>query len=145
MYILGVSALYHDSAACIIRDGEIIAAAQEERFSRVKHDSAIPVKAINYCIREARISCSQLEAVVYYDQPISTLERFLKNVIALGNESSNLINFTYKNMFGQKLWIHKLISDAVGSLGKSGRLLVVKHHISHAASAFYPQKYVNAL
>lgn len=145
MYILGVSALYHDSAACIIRDGEIIAAAQEERFSRVKHDSAIPVKAINYCIREARISCSQLEAVVYYDQPISTLERFLKNVIALGNESSNLINFTYKNMFGQKLWIHKLISDAVGSLGKSGRLLVVKHHISHAASAFYPSPYEKAV
>ncbi len=145
MYILGVSALYHDSAACIIKDGEIIAAAQEERFSRVKHDSSIPVEAINYCIREARITCEQLEAVVYYDQPIFTLDRFLQNTIALGAESSDLIHFTYKSIFAQKLWIHKLIFDVVGRLGKSNKLLVAKHHISHAASAFYPSPYEKAV
>ena len=82
MYILGVSALYHDSAAALIRDGEIVAAAQEERFTRVKLDNSLPVNAIAYCLAEAGIRGSDLDAVVFYDDPILTLDRFLSNVTA---------------------------------------------------------------
>lgn len=145
MYILGVSGLYHDSAAALICDGEIIAAAQEERFTRKKHDAGLPVNAMKYCLRQGGIDSDELEAVVYYDQPILTLDRFLKNTLALGNESEDLIEWSYKNMFAYKLWIHKQIEAAIGSLGKNGRLLVTKHHISHAASAFYPSPYNKAI
>lgn len=145
MYILGISALYHDSAACIIKDGEIIAAAQEERFTRIKHDSHLPVNAMKYCLDAAEINSDQLEAVVYYDHPILTLDRFLKNAIALGEESGNLIEGTYSLMFSWKMWIHEAIKKEIGSLGKRGKLLVTKHHISHAASAFYPSPYEKAV
>ena len=141
MYILGISGLYHDSAAALIRDGEIIAAAQEERFTRVKHDAHIPVNAMRYCLRQGGITSGDLEAVVYYDQPMLTLGRFLKNALALGPEAGALVEHTYPNLFSWKLWIHKQIESAIGSLGKHRKLLVAKHHISHAASAFYPSPY----
>ncbi|MCI8769692.1 MAG: carbamoyltransferase [Lachnospiraceae bacterium] len=145
MYILGVSGLYHDSAAALICDGEIIAAAQEERFTRVKHDARIPVNAMRYCLEQAGITSEDLETVVYYDQPLLTLDRFLKNALALGEGAGNLVERTYPNLFSWKLWIHKQIEAAIGSLGKQGKLLVTKHHISHAASAFYPSPYEKAV
>ena len=138
MYILGISALYHDSAAVLINDGKIIAAAQEERFTRKKHDMAIPYNAIEYCMREAGIGSKELECVVYYDDPKKTLDRFAKNVLALGEKSEQLIHRNFESMYSKKLWIHKEIEKAVGGLGKRGKLLVTEHHISHAASAFYP-------
>jgi carbamoyltransferase len=82
MYILGISAFYHDSAAAIIKDGEIIAAAQEERFSRKKHDAGFPSKAVDYCLREAGVSIDQLEAVVFYDKPLLKFERLLETYYA---------------------------------------------------------------
>lgn len=145
MYVLGISALYHDSAACLIKDGEIIAAAQEERFTRIKHDSSIPVEAIKYCICEGKISAEEIDVVVYYDQPILTLDRFIENLVAIQDEADSLIEFSFDKMFSEKLWVHKLIEEAVGSLGKYGKLLTVKHHISHAASAFYPSPYDDAI
>lgn len=145
MYILGISALYHDAAACIIKDGQIIAAAQEERFTRIKHDSSMPVNAIQYCLSEAGIDNEQLEAVVYYDHPMLTLDRFINNTLALGSDAKDLVNYTYKNMFSQKIWVHKLVQDAVGSLGKRNKLLVTQHHVSHAASAYYPSPYDKAI
>ena len=145
MYILGISGLYHDSAAALICDGEIIAAAQEERFTRVKHDAHIPVNAMRYCLSQGGITSGDLEAVVYYDQPMLTLGRFLKNALALGPEAGALVEHTYPNLFSWKLWIHKQIESAIGSLGKHGKLLVAKHHISHAASAFYPSPYGKAV
>ena len=145
MYILGISALYHDSAAALINDGKIIAAAQEERFTRKKHDMGIPYHAIHYCMREAGIESKELECVVYYDDPKKTLDRFAKNVLALGEKSEPLIHRTFDSMYSKKLWIHKEIAKAVGGLGKRGRLLVTEHHISHAASAFYPSPFSEAV
>ncbi len=146
MYILGISGLYHDSAAALIRDGEIIAAAQEERFTRIKHDAQLPVNAIQYCLKCGGGGLiDKLDAIVYYDQPFLTLDRFLKNTLALKSSAENLVERTYTTLFRHKLWIHKRIETAVGGLGKYGKLLVTKHHISHAASAFYPSPFEKAV
>lgn len=145
MYILGISALYHDAAAALIKDGIIIAAAQEERFTRKKHDMRIPVHAINYCMEEAGITAQDLECIVYYDDPKKTLDRFAKNVLALGKEAEPLIERTFESMYARKLWIHKEIEHVVGGLGKRGKLMVAEHHISHAASAFYPSPFSRAV
>ena len=145
MYILGVSALYHDSAAALIKDGVIVAAAQEERFTRKKHDLIVPYHAIKYCLEEAGIKPEDLECVVYYDDPKKTLDRFIKNVLALGGKSDLLIMRTFDSMYGRKIWIHKEIEKAVGGLGKRGKLLVTEHHLSHAASAFYPSPFKEAI
>jgi len=145
MYILGISGLYHDSAAALICDGEIIAAAQEERFTRVKHDARVPVHAMRYCLKEAGITAGDLEAVVYYDQPTLILDRFLKNTLALGKDAGDLVERSYQKIFSRKLWIHKQIEAVIGGLGKQGKLLAAKHHISHAASAFYPSPYEKAV
>lgn len=145
MYILGISALYHDSAACLVKDGEIVAAVQEERFTRVKHDKRFPVNAIKFCMQEGNVTGEALDAIVYYDQPILTLDRVLNNLLAVGEDSDNLIRDMYEGMLGKKLWIHELVKECVGSLGKNERLLVTKHHISHAASAFYPSPYDEAV
>ena len=80
-HVLGLSAYYHDSAACLVRDGEIVAAAQEERFTRVKHDRDFPKNAVDYCLSEAGISCGQLELVVYYDKPLFTFDRLLETYL----------------------------------------------------------------
>ena len=141
MYILGVSGLYHDSAAALIQDGKIIAAAQEERFTRKKHDLQIPKNAICYVLEEAGIQGEDLDAVVYYDQPFLTLNRLMMNIAALGDRADRLIDGSFEKMFAHKLWVHKDLENVIGCLGKHGKLLVTKHHISHAASAFYPSPY----
>ncbi len=146
MFILGISALYHDSAAALIKDGEIIAAAQEERFTRKKHDLSVPINAIAYCLKEAGIDVGQLDAVAFYDNPILTMERFLDNLVfaAKTDDTDDLMKFSYDSIFGTKLWIHKELEQALGGLGKLGKLLVAEHHISHAASAFYPSPFEDA-
>ncbi len=142
MYILGVSALYHDSAAVLIKDGEIIAAAQEERFTRIKHDASIPENAIRYCLNEAKIEAEDLEAVVYYDDPVLMLDRFLSNLISVKEEDvSCLLDYSFESIFRDKMWIAENLKQVIGGLGKRGKLLVSKHHMSHAASAFYPSPF----
>lgn len=144
MIVLGVSALYHDSAAALIQDGEIIAAAQEERFTRKKHDLSLPENAIRYCLEEAFITPENIDYVVYYDNPLLTLERFLKNILVLGTDSKMLVEKTAESMFGSKMWVHERLRSVLGRLGCSDRLLVSNHHISHAASAFYPSPFEEA-
>lgn len=144
MYIMGISALYHDAAAAIIKDGVIIAAAQEERFTRIKHDKSIPSNAIAYCLEEAGISSEKLEAVVYYDNPILTIDRFLENLNYTGNDAEDLLEFSYDSIFKKKVWVHKLIENKLGSLGIKGKLYVTEHHIAHASSAFFPSPYHKA-
>ena len=85
-YVLGISAFYHDSAAAIVRDGEIVAAAQEERFSRKKHDPRFPANAVNYCLEAAEIEASELAAVVFYDNPVLTLDRIVKTLVVAGEK-----------------------------------------------------------
>ncbi|ETP70842.1 putative carbamoyl transferase, NodU family, partial [Lachnospiraceae bacterium JC7] len=129
----------------IIVDGEIIAAAQEERFSRIKHDASIPVQAIQYVMKEANIKADDLDAVVYYDSPILTADRFLKNICWNDKDTAEkMVDQYYRKLFGYKFWIGEELSNILGGLGKLGKLLIVKHHISHASSAFYPSPYNDA-
>lgn len=144
MFVLGVSGLYHDSAAALIKDGQIIAAAQEERFTRVKHDNSIPVHAIKFCMEEGGVTSGDIEAVVYYDNPILTAERFVTNLQYAGKDAEDLLDFSFESLVTRKLWISNLLEKAVGGLGKQGKLYVTNHHISHAASAFFPSPYEKA-
>ena len=141
MNILGVSALYHDSAAALVVDGEIVAAAQEERFTRRKHDAGLPVKAIDSCLETAGLTADKLDAVCYSDNPYLTLDRWLKNCVAEGQGSEKIVEKTFPSIFSKKIWVHEALRDALGGLGKTGKLLVCEHHVSHAASAFYPSPF----
>lgn len=144
MYILGISALYHDAAAALIKDGEIISAAQEERFTRKKHDPSIPENAIRYCLTEGKISADDLHAVVYYDNPLLTMGRFVKNLRYAGADSKDLLQFSLESLVNRKMWIHHILKDCLGRLGIEDKLYVAEHHISHAASAFFPSPYQKA-
>ncbi|HEY8933863.1 MAG TPA: carbamoyltransferase [Cyclobacteriaceae bacterium] len=143
-YILGISAFYHDAAAAIIKNGEIIAAAQEERFTRVKHDPRFPVNAINYCLEEAFIEADDLEAVVFYDHPLLTWDRIVKNCAMVGDESYPTFNSALKSVLGIKLWVEQYTLKAIGTLGKTGKIVFAGHHMSHAASSFYPSPFEEA-
>ena len=144
MRILGISGLYHDSAAAVCIDGEITAAAQEERFTRVKGDSRFPISSIDYCLSASNTNPYELDAVVYYDNPFLTYDRWVNNIVNLGDQSSEIINMSFDQLFSEKLWIQKLVENHLGMFCKTGKLLVTKHHIAHAASAFYPSPYENA-
>lgn len=141
MNILGISCFYHDSAACILRDGEIIAAAQEERFTRKKHDFNFPLNAINYCLKEAGIVSRELDFVVFYDKPFIKFERILETVLAYA--PSGIMQFLQAMplWLKQKLWIPDIIRK---ELKYSGKILFTGHHESHAASAFYPSPFEEA-
>lgn len=144
MKILGISALYHDSAASLVVDGKIIAAAQEERFTRVKHDLSFPVNAINYCLKDGNIGKEDVDIVAFYDNPYLTLDRYMKNILAAGEDSKDVISRGYESLFGQKIWVHK-IADTILGENKKRKFYVCEHHISHAASAFYPSPYEKAV
>ena len=142
--ILGISALYHDSAAALICNGEIIAAAQEERFTRKKHDANFPVNAISYCMEEAGIDYDELDAVVYYDNPLLTTDRLVKNLCAVGNRDINLANNNLRELLTNKLWINNTIYEFMeGKLSKN-KIFVCEHHISHGASAFFASPFEEA-
>lgn len=136
-YILGISAFYHDSAAVVVRDGEIVAAAQEERFSRKKHDHAFPEHAIEYCLAEAGIQAGDLDHVGFCDKPIAKFVRLLDTYLAFAPSGFRSFKKAMPLWLKQKLDIPVLIR---GSLGKSFRGLIVfiEHHESHAASTFFP-------
>ncbi|MEN8151783.1 MAG: carbamoyltransferase [Planctomycetota bacterium] len=141
-YILGVSAFYHDSAACLVRDGELLHAAQEERFTRKKHDPDFPKHAIEWCLEAAGIAASDLAAVAFYDKPFVKFERLLQTYI--GVAPRGLVSFL-KAMpvwLKQKLWMPDIIREALG--GYEGPVLFGEHHESHAASAFYPSPFSSA-
>ena len=144
--ILGISALYHDSAVAVIRDGEIIAAAQEERFTRKKADASIPVNAIDYCVNMAG---GHIDQVVYYDNPFLTLDRWLGNCTWFGKgetpDNTKLIEKSYSKMMADRIWVHRHLKDALGDRWPEGtELMVCEHHVSHAASAFYPSPFEEA-
>ena len=136
MNILGLSAFYHDSAAALVMDGVIVAAAQEERFSRRKHDANFPRQAIKYCLSEGGICLEDVDYIVYYDHPLQSLDRYVKNILACGTDCGDLLAFGYERMFTKKLWVHKYLD-----LDEKTKFLVCRHHVSHAASAFYPSPF----
>ena len=146
MIILGISALYHDSAAAIVKDGEILAAAQEERFTRIKADYRLPVNAIKYCMTEAQAHTDDINAIVYYDNPLLTLNRFMDNLQMIYPDTKDMLNLSLESLLVNKLWLHNDLKRIMGGIafGKEDKLFAVKHHVSHAASAFYPSPFKDA-
>lgn len=140
-YVLGISAFYHDSAAVLVRDGEIIAAAQEERFSRKKHDPRFPQRAINYCLGEAFIDPSDLDAVVFYDNPLVTFDRVTKNALTVAPAGRQQFIAACRTLLGTKASLGRQLEAC---LGEVPRLLVTPHHMSHAASCFFPSPFEQA-
>jgi carbamoyltransferase len=150
MDILGISAFYHDSAACLVRDGEIVAAAQEERFTRRKHDPRFPINAIRYCLREGKITLGDLECAVFYDKPMLKFERLLETYLAFAPRGLRSFLTAMPVWLKEKLLLKQHLQKemkTVSETGKSDRqpaLLFSEHHESHAASAFYPSPYPSA-
>jgi len=141
MYILGISAYYHDSAACILKDGEIIAAAQEERFTRKKHEQNFPINAVKYCLKEVGIQSSNIDYVAFYDKPFLKFERILETYFAYAPKG--LFSFLEAMILWikKKLWIKELIKN---ELNYHGEILFMQHHMSHAASTFYTSPFQEA-
>jgi len=140
-YILGISAFYHDSAAALICDGDIVAAAQEERFTRKKHDFSFPINAINYCLREADITAADLDFVGFYDKPFIKFERILETALVYAPRGIRVFYQSMPLWLKQKLWIPEIIKKEIGY---NGKVLFSSHHESHAASAFYPSPFDRA-
>ncbi len=149
MYVLGISAFYHDSAAALIRDGEIVAAAQEERFTRQKHDSGFPAKAIDYCLGEAGVSLAEVEHVAFYDKPFLKFERLLETYLAFAPKGFSSFRVAIpvwlrEKLFQKNLLIKQLESHAE-EIDWAEKLLFSEHHLSHAGSAFYPSPFEEAV
>ncbi|MBK8251799.1 MAG: carbamoyltransferase [Polyangiaceae bacterium] len=146
MNILGVSALYHDSAACLVRDGEIVAAAQEERFSRKKHDAGVPKYAMAYCLSEGKVGPSDIDMVVFYDKPITKLTRLLSTYIAVAPRGLKSFLMAVPVWLKDKAWVAAQIEKSLRDLGYKNpkEFLFAEHHYSHAASAFFPSPYNEA-
>ncbi len=141
MNILGISAFYHDSAACLVRDGVIIAAAQEERFTRKKHDWGFPHRAVEYCLKEGGITVQDLDIVVFYDKPVLKFERLLETHLAYAPRGLRAFIKAMPVWIKEKIWVKQVVQD---ELGFKGKVLFPEHHESHAASAFYPSPFQRA-
>ena len=141
MNILGISCFYHDSASCLLRNGKIVAAAQEERFSRKKHDPRFPNNAIKYCLKEGRIGVHDLDYVVFYDKPIQTFERLLMSYLTVAPKGLRSWLEAMPLWLGKKLHIHKVLQREIGY---EGDVLFTEHHEGHMASAFYPSPFEKA-
>lgn len=145
MVILGVSAYYHDSAAALIVDGEIIAAAHEERFTRIKHDAAFPAHAARYVLEEAGLQFENVDAVAFYDKPYVKFERLLETYHAFTPKGLRSFLSAIPVWIKEKLFMKKMLRDELKKLGnKNVQLLFPEHHLSHAASAYYPSPYDDA-
>ena len=140
-YILGISCFYHDSAACLVRDGDILAAVQEERFTRKKHDPKFPKNAIKYCLEKAGIAIQDLDHVVFYDKPFLTFERLLMSYLTIAPRGLRSWLEAMPLWLGQKLHMPKIIQRETGY---EGDVLFTEHHEAHAASAFYPSPFEEA-
>ena len=146
--ILGISAYYHDSAAALVIDGQVISAAQEERFSRRKHDPGFPFEAIRFCLAEAGLSISDLDAVTYYEKPLLTFERLLETYIGASPRGGRSFVAAMQTWLKEKLFLkHTLQTNLKTLAGEGGsipQLLFSEHHLSHAAEGFYPSPFETA-
>ena len=141
MNILGLSAFYHDSAACLVRDGEIVAAAQEERFTRKKHDASFPKHAVMYCLREGGINVKELEYVAFYEKPFLKFDRILHSYLAYAPAGLKSFLMAIPLWIRERIWMKELIRR---ELGCDCKLFFPEHHESHAASAFFPSPFSEA-
>ena len=148
-FILGISCFYHDSAAALLKDGEIIAAAQEERFSRKKHDSRFPRNAISYCLKSQAINLSDVSEVVYYEKPLLTFERLLETYLGAAPRGGRSFVAAMQVWLKEKLFLKtelkknlKVVHTSFGNdTTINPNLLFSEHHLSHAAAAFYPSPF----
>ncbi len=141
-HILGISAYYHDSAACLVVDGRVLAAAQEERFTRKKHDAAFPLNAVAYCLREGGITAAELDLVGFYEKPLVKFERLLETYVASAPRGLKSYLMAMPLWLSEKLWMADDIAEHLE--GYAGEVLFGEHHESHAASAFYPSPFEQA-
>ncbi len=145
MNILGISAFYHDSAATITQNGEIIAAAQEERFTRIKHDPAFPTKAVEYCLMESGLTLDKLDAIVFYDKPLLKFERLLETYYAFSPSGLRSFLTAIPVWLKEKMFLKRMLYEELFKIGefdkKKVKLLFPEHHLSHAASAYYPSPF----
>ncbi len=147
-HILGISALYHDSAAALLRDGKIVAAAQEERFTRRKHDPGFPEKAIEYVLAESGITLADVDNVVFYDKPFLKFERLIETYIAVAPRGFNSFRMAMPVWLREKLFLKDLLNKQLRKFDPDfpiEKLLFTEHHVSHAASAFYPSPFEEAI
>ena len=148
MKVLGISAFYHDSAAALIRDGEIVAAAQEERFTRRKHDSGFPSHAVDYCLHEGGITLDDVDYVAFYDKPLLKFERLLETYLAFAPRGFKSFSMAIPIWLKEKLFLNTLLTKQLTSRGKrrdvAARMLFSEHHLSHAASAFFASPFEEA-
>ncbi len=144
MYILGISAFYHDSASALIKDGLILAAVQEERFSRIKGDSSFPSRAISYCLSSAGITIDEVDHIVFYDKPVLKFDRILASYIHTAPKGIRSFLKAVPAWLKDKLWVESTIRNELGLKDSSKLILFTEHHQSHAASAFLPSPYEKA-
>ncbi len=151
--ILGISAFYHDSAAALVIDGEIVSAAQEERFSRKKHDSRFPENAIKYCLKDANINFNDIEAIVYYEKPLLTFERLLETYLSISPKGLRSFIAAMQVWIKEKLFLKYELKKSLlkiqnnfykNNINKLPPLLFSEHHLSHAAAAYYPSNFNKA-
>ena len=138
MNILGISAFYHDSAACLVQDGEILSAVQEERFSRIKHDDSFPMKAIRYCLDNSQLSSESIDFVAFYDKPFLKFDRILQTYLSYAPHGIKSFLKSIPLWIKKKIWLKDLIQK---QLDYKGKILFPEHHASHAASAFFPSPF----
>jgi len=141
MRLLGISAFYHDSAACLVVYGDVVAAAQEERFTRVKHDRGYPKNAIEFCLSRAGIGAHELDCVVFYEKPFVKFERILETYLAYAPRGLPSFIKAVPLWIRKKLWLKDMLA---AELGYDGSILFTDHHESHAASAFFPSPFESA-
>lgn len=146
MRVLGVSGFYHDAAACLVDEGRLVAAAEEERFSRVKHDSRLPVEAMRYCLTEGGVAPGDVDVVAFYDKPILKLHRILETALAVAPAGYRRFARAVPEWLREKLWVEPMLREAVADagFGEPGRMVFLEHHESHAASAFFPSPFQSA-
>src|SRR5690606_10280506 len=141
--ILGISAFYHDSAAALVVDGRIVAAAQEERFTRKKHDDRFPAHAVVYCLQEAGLQAEELDYVAFYDKPLAKFERLLETYLSYAPRGFRSFRHAMPVWLKDKLHLRKTLRREIG-LARRCPLVFLDHHESHAASAFFPSPFEQA-
>src|SRR5438876_5654343 len=148
MRILGISAFYHDSAAALVEDGRVVAAAQEERFTRKKHDSRFPTNAVRFCVESAGTP-ADVDLIVFYDKPFLKFERLLDTYLTFAPVGFRSFQMALPLWIREKLFqkdlLKKLLAEFFPGGNLEGKLLFAEHHLSHAASAFFPSPFLEAL